>query len=232
MNYYKELKTYYNGLELEELESRNNSSSFFDNEEERTIVINDMDRTTIESIIYKNDISNIINMDSLINTLNIIDKNTFTFVAEIVFVTNDFDMEYLEENYCIELNEDYLGKYNSENSVIVVNLKSILERAYSILDEENILNNYTLNNFTSEEIITTIFHEAFHSVIDKDENFILNDILPFNIREVNDEEMEEVIVEKFAKKIVSKSTSRLTLFKDDFITSYIEEQDEIFMDTY
>lgn len=232
MNYYEILKKYYTDMGLEELQSRPNSVAFFDDEEESTIIINDMDKVNIESIIYKNDISKILNIDELVEKLSIINKHTFTFVEEIVFVINDSDIEYLEEHYCVELNDDYLGQYNSENSILIVDLRGILDRAYSILDEQDILNEYTLNNFTSEEVLITLIHEAFHSVVDKDETCSLNEVLPFNLTEVEDEEMEEVIVERFAKKIVSKDTYRLTLFNHDFIKKYIEESDEIVMDTF
>lgn len=232
MTIYEKLKNYYMENDFEELPSKPNSAAFFDSEKEKCITINNMDKVELNSLIYENDISKIIDIKKLITTLSIIDKNLFTFVEQIIFAINDSDIEHLEEHYCIELNEDYLGQYNSENSIIIVNLKAILDRAYSILDEENILTEYTINNFTSEEILITLIHEIFHCVLDKDETYALSEVLPFNLREVEDEEMEEVIVERFSKKIVSTSTSRITLFNEKFITKYLEEQDEIFIEAF
>lgn len=232
MNYYKKLKHYYQDMGFEELYSRPNSIGFFDDEEEKTIILNDMDKVTIESLIYKNKITKILNIDELVRNLSIINKHIFTFVEEIIFIIEDSDTEYLQEHYCVELNENYLGQYNSESSILIVNLRSIISRAHSILDEQEILTNYTLNNFTSEEILITIIHEALHSVIDKDENYSLNEILPFDVTDVEDEEAEEIIVEKFAKKTVLNDTYRLTLFNNDFISKYIEESDEIVMDIF
>lgn len=232
MTIYNKLKDYYSDIDFEIIHCDERNSSFFDWQKESHITINNMENVEPISLIYKNNVLDIIDIDKLINSLSIIDKHLFTFVNEIVFVIDDSDIEYLDEYYCIDLNDNYLGQYNSENSVIVINLQSILERTYTILEEGSILTEYTMNNFASEEMMITLIHELFHVILDKDETNSLEEVLPFNLNEVQDREMEEIIVERFAKKIVSSSIKRLTLFSSEFMRDYMEKQYVINLDTY
>lgn len=224
MTIYEKLFNYYTKKGFELVEAKDSKSIFFDDDEEQSIVINNMNLMSIKDLIYTDNLTDFIKLDVLTDCLSKVNKHLFTFVDKIIFVKDESDIWYIEEQYSAYVNENYLAQYNPENSLVIINVKHILERAYSILEDEFILSNYTLNNFTSEEILISIMHEVFHCIADKDILHTLNPILPFNIYDIEDESMEEYIVEKHAKKLILEKNSKVTFMDDDFVSSYKPEE--------
>lgn len=213
---------------FEELDITKDRAEFYDDYDGRHIFVNNVENKEMLSFIYENDIFEYINKEVLNSILNKINKDLFLNLNQIVFVVNENDRNYLEEEYAIDsYRRCYLGRYNYEYSVVVVNFRTLLvEVARQLKDECN----YTKENFDSflsEQILITLIHEIGHCIYSCE--YLNGDEMPFEDFGLKG---EEDVVESYAEKVVSSLHQKTYLLNPDFVALYFEKEEEVFNDEF
>ena len=209
----------------EEMDDIENGCSFYDKCNSRNVFVNNVSEKNKLSYIYENNIFKYINKDTMLGILNALNENLFLNLNEVVFMVDYDDLEYLEEEYCIVVENNYLGWYNYEYSIVVINFRSIVFNATKHLKDMGVFNAENLNKFLSEQLLVTLIHELGHCICSCE--YLYENEIPFN--EYSD---EEDVVETYAKNIVGLLNEKNNLVCPKFIDDYVDNEEELFDDDF
>lgn len=205
----------------------NNKSLFsnFDGDEETYYPVNNMAKIKPIDLIRKNNFLNIVDTDLLNNVLNFLDFRLFQYVREIVFLISDDDDLYLEEEYGIWVNPEFLGQSNRLSKVAIINVRKILSAALNI--ESINTDNKSFNLTVCCEIIKTLIHELVH--INSFEDMLSKEHKVIYITDKDDEDDEETKVEALTNDMFFNMEFSIDwrILSQDFTSKYQENHENI-----
>lgn len=205
---------------LEELDSGiNHRKLFWDEETGDKYFLNDMSIMKPIELLYNKNLDKFFNMKKFEDFLDNIDFRLTQSINEIIVITGDEEISYLEHEYGRELLESTVGQAAIDEKFIVVNLRYII----SSIPDGNI-NDY-INNILYN-FLTTLFHELAHINVSQD-------ILPPEYNIVGDDNEDDV--EAFAINLFDEIDATgidWKFFKEELADGYMNLGEELFSDEY